>query len=197
MQDLNATAHRILDAAEVLTQTLGFNAFSYKDLQNEVGIKTSSIHYYFPTKHDLASTMTERYTQGFVEQLSSIDAQKSSGLSRLKALSQLFNQVLSEGKLCLCGMLACDIVALPQAVHEQLRHFFSVIEEWVGRAIALGQAQGDIAQSIDIKLSSAHFLAVLEGGMMVARTHQKDHNFEAMMNQSITYLTGSFKEADK
>lgn len=197
MQDLNATAHRILDAAEVLTQTLGFNAFSYKDLQNEVGIKTSSIHYYFPTKHDLASVMTERYTQSFIEKLGAIETKKLSGVDRLKALSTLFNQVLSEGKLCLCGMLACDIVALPQAVHEQLRYFFDVIEKWVARAIALGQTQGDIVQSIDVKLGSAHFLAVLEGGMMIARTHQKENNFDAMMNQSIAYLTGSFKETDK
>ena len=52
MKPLNDTAHKILDVAEHFTQSLGFNAFSYKDIQENVGIKTSSIHYYFPTKTD-------------------------------------------------------------------------------------------------------------------------------------------------
>lgn len=61
MQQLNDTAHKIFDIAEHYTQTRGFNAFSYKDIQNEVGIKISSIHYYFSTKKNLALSMTERY----------------------------------------------------------------------------------------------------------------------------------------
>ena len=64
MLELNETAHKLLDSAERYTKSQGFNAFSYRDLQNEVGVKTSSIHYHFPTKKDLALSMTARYASG-------------------------------------------------------------------------------------------------------------------------------------
>ena len=67
---LNKTAHKVLDVAEELIQKRGFNAFSFKDLQERVGIKTSSIHYYFPTKQELASALIERYSESFKDQLS-------------------------------------------------------------------------------------------------------------------------------
>lgn len=34
-------------------QKVGFNAFSYSDLADEIGIKKASIHYHFPSKIDL------------------------------------------------------------------------------------------------------------------------------------------------
>ena len=69
MTELNETAHKLLDAAEFYTQTCGFNAFSYKDLQKDVGVKTSSIHYYFPTKKDLAITMITRFVERYRQHL--------------------------------------------------------------------------------------------------------------------------------
>ncbi len=36
-----------------LIRTRGCNGFSYRDLAEHVGVKTSSIHYYFPGKDDL------------------------------------------------------------------------------------------------------------------------------------------------
>ena len=75
-------AQKILDVAESFTQTRGFNAFSYKDIQAEVGVKTSSIHYYFPTKQDLAAAMTERYTDRFLQLLNYINEKNSKGVDK-------------------------------------------------------------------------------------------------------------------
>ena len=44
---------QILDIAEMLIQTQGYNAFSFRHIAKIIGIKTSSIHYYFPTKAEL------------------------------------------------------------------------------------------------------------------------------------------------
>ena len=65
MQEHNATAGKILDVAEHFMQTRGFNDFSYRDIQNEVGVKTSSIHYYFPTKQDLVIHLIDRLCCAF------------------------------------------------------------------------------------------------------------------------------------
>ena len=44
---------RILDVAERLVQTRGFNGFSYADIAAEVGITKASLHYHFATKAEL------------------------------------------------------------------------------------------------------------------------------------------------
>ena len=55
----------ILDIAQTLAQTRGYNAFSYRDISEVIGIKTSSIHYYFPTKGDLGEALVRRYRDNF------------------------------------------------------------------------------------------------------------------------------------
>ena len=54
---ITTTQEKILTTAESLIQTMGYNAFSYKDIAQVVGIKTSSIHYYYPAKEDLAAVI--------------------------------------------------------------------------------------------------------------------------------------------
>ena len=48
-----STYNQILELANKYLQKVGFNAFSYSDLANEIGIKKASIHYHFPSKTDL------------------------------------------------------------------------------------------------------------------------------------------------
>ena len=46
--DKNTVREQLLDHAQILLMTRGYNGFSYRDLSTLVGVKTSSIHYYFP-----------------------------------------------------------------------------------------------------------------------------------------------------
>ncbi|MEM9103165.1 MAG: TetR family transcriptional regulator C-terminal domain-containing protein [Pseudomonadota bacterium] len=189
MQQLNATAHKVLDVAEKFTQLNGFNAFSYKDLQNEVGVKTSSIHYYFPTKQDLAFVMAERYLNRFQESLAAIEQTQERGINRLVALGQIFIHVVNEGKFCLCGMLASDMLSLPANVNSKLEAFFTCIEDWVVKTVHLGVNQNEIDSSIDAKSFAQQFLASLEGGMLIARIKNTTNDFENMVKNSIEQIT--------
>ncbi|GAA6154277.1 TetR/AcrR family transcriptional regulator [Pseudoteredinibacter isoporae] len=190
MQDLNETAHKVLDVAERYTQTRGFNAFSYKDLQREVGVKTSSIHYYFPTKQDLAFSMTERYIEHFRCRLDDIAQQRSQGIARLEALGQLYVSVVKEGKFCMCGMLASDMLALPDEVNDKLVEFFQLMENWVTVSIELGKEQGHIKDTINCRPAAAHFLAALEGGMLIARSKKRPEYFEDIISEALMQMKG-------
>ncbi len=52
----------ILNAAENKARLGGYNNFSFRELANEVGIKSASVHYHFPTKADLGAELVKRYT---------------------------------------------------------------------------------------------------------------------------------------
>src|ERR1700761_8876691 len=52
-------------AARLSVQKDGYNALSYRDLAAEVGVKSSSVHYHFPTKAHLAEALVARYSEDF------------------------------------------------------------------------------------------------------------------------------------
>ena len=54
------TAEQILDTMQDLIQVRGFNAVSYQDIADRIGIRKASIHYHFPTKFALGAAVIER-----------------------------------------------------------------------------------------------------------------------------------------
>ncbi|MFC3094133.1 TetR/AcrR family transcriptional regulator [Alteromonas sediminis] len=188
MKTLNATAHKLLDAAQERTQKQGFNAFSYKDLQNEVGVKTSSIHYYFPTKHDLALAMTQRYIDRFSEVLVNIERQHASPLNRLEALGEVYMSEVNGGKFCLCGMLASDMFSLPDVASKQLHVFFDLLESWIAQAITAGQQSGLVAKVETASSLASAYLSLLEGAMLIARVKHSPAYLADAINVFVTGL---------
>ena len=57
------TRTQLLDVAQRLVQARSYNAFSFKDLAAEIGIRTASIHYHFRTKGDLGVALMQRYIE--------------------------------------------------------------------------------------------------------------------------------------
>ena len=188
MQELNETANKLLDAAEHKTQVLGFNAFSYKDLQDEIGVKTSSIHYYFPTKQDLMLAMTERYVERFRNTLTDIASSQKKGVKRLELLGDIYIKTVSQGKFCLCGMLASDLMSLSDRANVKLQEFFALNEAWIAEAIILAKEQGQFRKSLNAKKAASLFLAMLEGGMLIARTQKHTIYLEGAIKQAIEQM---------
>ena len=62
---LSDTAVRILDVAERLVQTRGFNRFSYADIANEVGVTKAALHYHFASKAELGDALITCYAGRF------------------------------------------------------------------------------------------------------------------------------------
>ena len=188
-QTLNDTAHKILDVAEFYTQTRGFNAFSYKDIQSDVGIKTSSIHYYFPTKQDLAKTMAARFNERLIEKLTELTQKHASPTNRFKAFNKIHVETVSQDKFCLCGMLASDIDGLPELADKELAAFFSIIENWIADTIKDGQQHNEFNKELAPKLSAQSYLATIEGGMLIARAKKDPKHLKKILEETLTRLS--------
>ena len=105
---------RILDHAITLMMLRGYNGFSYRDLSELVGVKTSSIHYYFPSKDDLVLEAVNQYSNEVLAGLESVDAALPAS-EKLATYTRLFGKTLGDGdQICLCGMLAADIESCPR-----------------------------------------------------------------------------------
>ena len=169
------TKTQILESAERMTKLKGFDAFSYRDISEEVGIKTSSIHYYFPTKSDLATALVDRYTASFLEIFEDLLGQNTSGFERMKGLFNVVASVSGDDKnFCLCGMLAADIHTISETGKSKLAHFFNRFESGIERLLKDGLEDGSIHSSIRPKSSAIEMTATIEGAMLIARVKNRE-----------------------
>jgi TetR/AcrR family transcriptional regulator, transcriptional repressor for nem operon len=109
----------IMDAAETRIRSAGYSGFSFRELASDVGVKSSSIHYYFPAKEDLGIAMARRYADRFFEAL-----EQGPG-ERAQKFAAAFDKVIhNDGKMCLCGALGAASASLPVPVALEATAFF-------------------------------------------------------------------------
>ena len=92
-----------------MTQTVGFNAFSYIDVADQVGIKSSSVHYHFRAKGDLALALVQRTHDAHLSSFEGLETDLDSPEERLEALIRYFQAYVEDERFCLCGMMAAEL----------------------------------------------------------------------------------------
>jgi TetR/AcrR family transcriptional regulator, transcriptional repressor for nem operon len=173
------TASRILDVAERLVQSRGFNAFSYADVASELAVTKASLHYHYPGKAELGEALIARYAQRFGEALTAIDAQGGDAAARLAAYAAIYGDVLRSERMCLCGMLAADYETLPPPMQEAVIRFFDENTAWLAGVIEQGVQEGTLRPSGSPEEAAQALLGGLEGAMLVARPYDDVQRFEA------------------
>jgi len=176
------TRERILVAAQLLAQRRGFNAFSYADIAEEVGIRKASIHHHFASKDDLELALLERYRQQFAAQLERIDAGGGPSLRRLQAYAGLYRSTLEGRAICLCGMMASDIQTLPDALRKPLRDFFDEQSAWLAELLDTGRRNGEFVFLGSAARRSELVLASLQGGLIIAHASHDGARFDALLD---------------
>lgn len=163
------TAQELLDVAQTLIQERGYNAFSYRDLADAVGIRTASIHYHFKTKADLAQALMARYDTQFQAQLSQIDHDARSALGKLKRFVHIFRSSYDQGRICLCASLASDLATLPDELAGSIAAFLKNSERWVKRVIDEGIASKELDPITSPADIATMLVAAMHGGLLEAR----------------------------
>ncbi|HYZ62858.1 MAG TPA: TetR/AcrR family transcriptional regulator [Acetobacteraceae bacterium] len=167
------TSSRILDVAEGLVQTRGFNAFSYADIAAALRITKASLHYHFPTKSKLGERLIERYRLGFQSALDQIDADTGNAAAKLQAYADIYVDVLTRDRMCLCGMLAADYATLSEPMRDEVRRFFEANEAWLLGVLRLGRERGELVFEGPPLEMARLVVATLEGAMLLARAQGK------------------------
>jgi TetR/AcrR family transcriptional regulator, transcriptional repressor for nem operon len=185
------TADRVLDLAERLVQTRGFNGFSYADIAGELGVTKASLHYHFPTKAELGRRLIDRYGEAFAQALADIDASSTDARVKLRRYASLYARVLRDDRMCLCGMMAADYATLPEPMRSEVTHFFEANEQWLASVLEEGRANGDLRFS-GAPLDVARLLVgSLEGAMLVARSFGDVSRFESTSAWLLADLEGA------
>ena len=150
---MSDVATAIMDAAERRMRIGGFSGFSFREIAVDVGIKSSSVHYHFPTKENLAAAVVRRYTDE-VDEL--IDRELGTGSDPVKTWTRAFRGTLhSEGRMCLCTVLGAASLDLPPELAKEVKRFFKrCLDKLVEEGLSAEKA--------------AEFLASITGAMVMA-----------------------------
>lgn len=168
---MSNTIDQILDAAERRMRAAGYHAVSYRDVAADIGVKSASVHYHFPKKHDLGAALVRRYQERFFGALDALE--EPSAVEALEAFVGQYDDALVLGKsICLCAMFGAESIALPDVVRDEVRAFFDRCTGWLApRLRAVGV---DDEESVALRMVSA-----LEGGMVVASVTGERRAFDA------------------
>ncbi len=187
---MSDTKNKILDSAERLIQSRGFSAISYRDISDEVGIRKASIHYYFPTKGDLAVAVVQRYREALREAM--LQSVATRGNDALGMLDDYFSVYLSfqskPEKICLCGALAGDYPVLSGETQKAIDEFFLDHEKWIKGVLELGEREGQIKLAGDAGEVASWILVSLQGALIIGRatnTPNKIKDIEALVRSNL------------
>lgn len=171
------TVEKIIKSAEQQARSGGYNGFSFREIAKEIGIKSASIHYHFPTKADLATELTKRYTERFEQRLVEIAGKNKTLHSKLLAFANEFYEAAkTENKMCLCGLFTAEIDILPDTVTDKLQHFFKMNEQWLIAQLTEHKApmRGEqTPQKVALQL-----IANMEGAILLAKAFNSPNYFD-------------------
>lgn len=173
------TRTKILDVAVHLTQTRGFNGFSYIDLSEKIGVKTSSIHYHFKSKADLGLALVERTREEHIAGFRNLDTGLPIPEQRLSAMVEFFQGYVKEDKFCLCGMLSAELSSVSPAVKHSLKTYFRDLRTWIATQFKEMGVQ-------DHENRALGFISALEGAVLLARLEDDSSLVAEAMKHGMT-----------
>lgn len=178
------TKERIMEAARLTVQDLGYSGLSFRELAKDVGIKSASIHYYFATKGDLGAAMVRRYTAHYAEHLDALLTQDLDLQTRMARYTDIFADTLRNGnRMCLAGMLAAERNDVPEEVRTEVVKWGEMNERWIAQALALHEG----SDPAKLRQRARAIFAAVSGAQLVAHSR----NDVALYEEIIATLRAS------
>lgn len=171
------TKESIIKEATNLCQEVGINGFSFGDLAEKIGIKTSSIHYYFPQKEDLSVALLETYRDELKEILEQLELRELSPRARLFRFIDFLEAYLPE-RVCLCGMLAAEVSSQSEKVQGEVKRFLSDLELWIQKTLTESKKSGELAKTINLQSASRFIASSLQGLLLCSRAFKDKARFQ-------------------
>jgi len=164
---MNNTREKILRLAEQMIRTGGVNGFSFREIAQEIGIKSASVHHYFPTKEDLTLEVAQCSKKQFLASLATFDAECQSPKDKLQSYCDLFINLFQASELsCPFGVLFTESHQLPDSVKQVVLSFVAENISWL--EIVLKEIHSDDKQSSQHRGKAEMIFCSIEAAMGVA-----------------------------
>lgn len=171
-----STRDVIIELAQEAIAARGYSSFSFRELATELGIKSASIHYHFPTKTHLGVEVARQYRLRFHAALTEYAVGDHSPREALDYLVNIYrHEAQTSQRMTVCMMLATEIKNLPAEIQREMVEFYALNLGWIStQLVHMGL---DVAESGE---KSRQIFALLQGGLMGAKSQGEPGYFDAV-----------------
>jgi AcrR family transcriptional regulator len=138
---MSVTREKILELGESLIRTRGYNAFSYQDISSELGIKNAAIHYYFPSKENLGTSIVKTNIQRFEEMTENMESLGFDEWHQMESFVKIYTKSHREQKKCIVGALGPEFNTLNETTKTELKKMIDMILKWLSNLLAKGRSK--------------------------------------------------------
>jgi len=180
-----ATRENIIDLAEELIRTKGYNAFSYADIARTLNIRNAAIHYHFPVKADLGVSVVERELQKIEE--GRMQWAHLPGKEELQKVAGTFYGSSRKGRICLNGSLTPDYLTLPPSLQQKVAAMCQASVEWMTGCLEKGRKDGSLQFQGAAEDRALLVISALLSSLLLSRVMGAEI-FDRMLNQLLKDL---------
>jgi AcrR family transcriptional regulator len=166
---MSDTRERILDTAESLARSRGFNGFSYRDVAQPLGIRNAAIHYHFPTKADLGVALVRRYRDLLHRQTGPFMTQGGDPVPQLEGLIALYRRDARAESMCPVASVAADFFTLPEPMRQEAQTLAREMIVWMTRVMEVGRETNALRYEGAPQEKALEVLSALNGATQLAR----------------------------
>lgn len=163
---MSDTKQAIIELGDRLLREKGYNAFSYADISKQLDIKNAAIHYYFPSKSDLAAAIIDEHLQRLTEFTNAVANKKP--YDKIAQFLDTYTKAQEEGMICIVGTMATNWYSCDEAMQQKVKEFTDSVTQWLTSTLQLGLNSGDFTFK-----ESAYVKALLIVTNMLAITQLK------------------------
>jgi TetR/AcrR family transcriptional repressor of nem operon len=186
------TRQRLVFAAMTLFHRQGYEATSVEEILTAANANSGSLYYYFRSKEELLLAVLDAYLEGLwpVVMQPAFDRASDPIDAIFEVLKDYRERVRSSDFTYSCpiGSLALEVGASSEAARQKVAQNFA---NWCAAIRTRLDAAADrLPPDLDKDQLATHVLSVMEGGVMLARTHRSLVPFDAAVTQLESYVRG-------
>ncbi len=161
------TREQILELAEDLIRSKGYNSFSYHDIAVALNVKSAAIHYHFPTKEVLGLEVIKENIQRF-----QVFKERVAGLeieTQLDEFIKTYSDSFKKNNVCIVGAISVEYYGLPDTMTQIMNRLAVIIHEWLTSLLAMGKAAGVFNLTLPPEKKALMVISNLAAGVQLSR----------------------------
>lgn len=189
----DATKKKILETACDLFYLKGYNGTSIDDILKASKVKKGNFYFHFKSKEALGFAVIDAYASMMIPFFRQALRGKGDPLARLFGLFQIQGNQLRAARFkggCPLGNLALELADHHDGFRAKLDAIFEAWAEEVASLLREARTQSAIRRSLHPKQTAYLIVAVLEGGILLAKTKKSGRVYRHCVKSLAALIQG-------
>lgn len=170
--EAHGTRLKILELAQDLLRSRGYNGFSYSHIAQQLGVKNAAIHYHFPSKEDLGIELVARERRRFQKWTARKEIAGLDPWGQLDWFLGIYSHYSQRGtRVCFLGALEASFGDLPNSIQSEAKALNAEMLVWLTGLLARGRQVGAFEFRGQPESKAALIMGAMQGAIQSARVN--------------------------